>query len=151
AESSLVRTEYPSLMLAARGVSSPQIRNMGTVAGDLCQRPRCWYFRQGFGLLAMKDGKSLVPNGENQYHAIFPQGQAYFVSASSLAPALIALGAKVKVASSSGNREIPVEQFFVAPKSNSDREIALKPNEIVTEITVPAARGVKNSTYEVRQ
>ena len=60
-----------SLRQAAAGVPSPQIRNMGTVGGDLCQRPRCWYYRQGFGLLAMKDGKSLVPDGENQYHAIF--------------------------------------------------------------------------------
>ena len=67
----LVRSEFPSLMTAALGVSSPQIRNMGTVGGDLCQRPRCWYFRNGHGLLAMQDGKSLVPNGENRYHAIF--------------------------------------------------------------------------------
>src|SRR5687768_4357069 len=66
-----VRAEYPSLATAIMGITSPQIRNMGTVGGDLCQRPRCWYFRQGNGLLAMRDGKPLVPNGENKYHAIF--------------------------------------------------------------------------------
>src|SRR5215475_3768287 len=90
AENAAVRSEYPSLMQAALGVSSPQIRNMGTVGGDLCQRPRCWYFRQGFGVLGQdKDGASLIPTGDNRYHAIFPQPPAYFVSPSSLAPALI--------------------------------------------------------------
>src|ERR1700684_1350433 len=77
----LVRSEFPSLITAALGVSSPQIRNMGTVGGDLCQRPRCWYFRGGHGLFAMQDGKSLVPNGENKYHAIFGAAPAVFASA----------------------------------------------------------------------
>jgi xanthine dehydrogenase YagS FAD-binding subunit len=142
-----VRAEYPSLIQAAQGVSSPQIRNMGTVGGDLCQRPRCWYFRLGQGLLA----KGMVPKGENKYHAIFGGGPAYFVSASSLGPALIALGARVKLVSASGNRELSVEEFFVVPKSDSEREIALRPDEILTEITIPSARGVRNATYEVRQ
>ena len=71
ANNAAVRTQYPSLASAVRGVTSPQIRNMGTVGGDLCQRPRCWYYRNGNGLLAMKDGKSLVSGGENRYHAIF--------------------------------------------------------------------------------
>jgi xanthine dehydrogenase YagS FAD-binding subunit len=146
-----VRAQYPSLVQAAQGVHSMQIRNMGTVGGDLCQRPRCWYFRNGFGLLAMKDGKPLVPNGENRYHAIFPVGPAYFVSASSFGPPLIALGARVKIASPSGTREVPVEKFFVAPKDANTREVDLKPNEILTEILIPAAAGVKNATYEVRQ
>jgi xanthine dehydrogenase YagS FAD-binding subunit len=144
-----VRASYPSLVEAARGISSAQIRNMGTVGGDLCQRPRCWYYRQGFGLFGMKDGKSLVENGENRYHAIFGGGPARFVSASSFGPALIALGAKVKLASAAGNREIPAAEFFVAPASQDDREIAMKPGEILTEIVIPAAR-TKNATYEVR-
>jgi xanthine dehydrogenase YagS FAD-binding subunit len=149
--SAAIRTEYPAIHIAVRNVSSPQIRNMGTAGGDLCQRPRCWYYRTGNGLLGMKDGKSLVENGENQYHAIFGGGPAYFVSASSLGPALIALGAKAKVVSASGEREIPLEQFFVAPASGEDREIALKPGEMLTEIIVPAATGVKNATYEIRE
>ena len=145
-----VRSQYPSLSQAAQGVHSMQVRNMGTVGGDLCQRPRCWYFRNGFGLLAMKDGKSLVPNGENRYHAIFPSGPAYFVSASSFGPPLIALGARVKLVSSSGTREVQLEKFFLAPKDANTREIDLRPNEILTEILIPAA-GVKNATYEVRE
>jgi xanthine dehydrogenase YagS FAD-binding subunit len=146
-----VRSEYPALHGAVMGVASPQIRNMGTAGGDLCQRPRCWYYRRGFGLLAMQDGKSLVPNGDNRYHAIFGGGPAYFVSPSSLGPALIALGAKVKLVSAAGSRVISVDKFFVSPQNESSRETALLPNEILTEIQVPPARGVKNATYEVRQ
>jgi xanthine dehydrogenase YagS FAD-binding subunit len=148
ANNALVRQMAPSLQQAVMGVTSPQIRNMGTVGGDLCQRPRCWYFRLGHGVLAMKDGKSLVDDGENKYHALFPQGNAKFVSASSLGPALVALGAKVKVVSAAGAREVEAAKFFVAPQSNDAREIALAPNEILTEVIIPAAG--KNATYEVR-
>lgn len=148
--SALVRAGYPSLLAAARGIASPQLRHMGTVAGDLCQRPRCWYYRNGFGLLALKDGKSLVDGGQNEFHAIFPKGVAKFVSASSFGPALITLGAKVKIASSTGEREVAVAEFFKAPASETDREIDLHPNEIITAILVPAAKGAKNATYEVR-
>lgn len=146
-----LRREYPALMDAVLGVASPQIRNMGTAGGDLCQRPRCWYFRNGYGLLAMKDGKSLVTGGENQYHAIFGDGPGYFVSASSLAPALVAFGAKVKLVSPSGNREVDVAKFFVNPQTDQSREIALLPNEILTEIIVPSATGMKSATYEIRE
>ena len=145
-----VRSQFPSLATAVRGVTSPQIRNMGTVAGDLCQRPRCWYYRSGNGLLATKDGTSLVPTGENRYHAIFGAGPAYFVSSSGLGPALIALGAKVTLASREGNRELSLDKFFVAPANDTSREIALAPNEIVTEIIIPNS-GMKNATYEVRE
>ena len=145
-ENAEVHKTFPALSEAARGVSSPQIRNMGTVGGDLCQRPRCWYFRGGFGLFAKE-----IPGGENKYHAILGNsGPAYFVSASSLGPALIALGAKVKLVSASGTRELDVEKFFVTPKDESTREIALQPNELLTEIIVPH-NGSKNATYEVRQ
>jgi xanthine dehydrogenase YagS FAD-binding subunit len=145
-----VHAEYRSLADAAAGIPSPQIRHMGTVGGDLCQRPRCWYYRQGMGLFAMKDGKSLVPDGENKYHSIFGDGPAYFVSASSLGPALIALDAKVKLVSAKGTREVPVAKFFVIPKDEASREIVLLPNEILTEIIVPAG-GTHSATYEVRQ
>jgi len=120
------------------------------VGGDLCQRPRCWYFRNGMGLLGMKDGKSLVPEGENQYHSIFGDGPAYFVSASSLGPALVALNAKVKLVGPKGPREVPVASFFVVPKDEASREIALQPNEILTEIVVPNG-ATHSATYEVRQ
>jgi xanthine dehydrogenase YagS FAD-binding subunit len=145
-----VKASFKSLAEAAAGVPSPQIRHMGTAGGDLCQRPRCFYYRQGLGLLAMKDGKSLIPSGDNRYHSIFGEGPAYFVSPSSLAPALIALNARVKLVSAKGPREVPVAKFFVAPKDEATRETALQPNEILTEIIVPNAT-VKTATYEVRQ
>lgn len=150
-----VQAEYPALAEAARGVSSMQIRNVGTVGGDLCQRPRCWYFRLGYGLLAKgPNGESLVEKGDNRYHAIFDnKGPAYFVSASSFGPALVALGAKVKLVSAAGSRELPVEKFFLTPgdSKTEPRENALQPGEILTEILVPPAAGVRNATYEVRQ
>jgi xanthine dehydrogenase YagS FAD-binding subunit len=146
----LVRASFPALAEAARGVTSPQIRNMGTFGGDLCQRPRCWYFRAGFGLIARHEGKDLVAEGDNRYHAIFGNGPARFVSASSFGPALVALGAKIKLASPSGTREVDAEKFFVAPSSSDMREVDLKPNEILTEVIIPAT-AAKNATYEVRQ
>jgi xanthine dehydrogenase YagS FAD-binding subunit len=153
AANALVKAMFPSLATAAMGIASPQIRNMGTVGGDLCQRPRCWYFRQGHGLLGQdKFGKQLVPTGENRYHAIFGGGPAYFVSPSSFGPALAALGAKVKMFSAQyGAREMSMEEFFVIPKNNITREIALLPNEVLTEILIPApAATSKNATYEIR-
>lgn len=145
-----VRASFPALTEAARGVSSPQIRNMGTFGGDLCQRPRCWYFRAGFGLIARHEGKDLVAEGDNRYHAIFGNGPARFVSASSFGPALVALGAKIRLASPSGTREVDAGKFFVAPSSSDMREVDLKPNEILTEVIIPAT-AAKNATYEVRQ
>jgi xanthine dehydrogenase YagS FAD-binding subunit len=144
---------YGAITGAAKGITSPQIRNMGTVGGDLCQRPRCWYYRSGFGLLAKgESGEPLVPNGDNRYHAILGNNEeAKFVNPSSLAPALIALAAKIKVFGPNGVREIEADKFFVAPKSSNDREYAIASNEIVTEITIPGAGGVRSATYEVRQ
>ena len=106
----------------------------------------------GYGLLATYQGKPLVPDGDNRYHAILGNsGPAYFVSPSSLAPALLALGAKVRLHGPEGARELEVEKFFVTPASESESEHALKPHEIVTEIVVPAADGIKMAVYEVRQ
>ncbi len=152
-----VHDDYHSLAHAAGSVPSMQIRNIGTVGGDLCQRPRCWYFRNGFGLLAKDEkGQPLVPAGDNRYHAIFgnPGGGpgAYYVHASSLAPALITFGTTVKIAGPKGQREVALASFFATPKKDGERENVLMPNEIVTEIFIPAAsKGMQTATYEVRQ
>jgi xanthine dehydrogenase YagS FAD-binding subunit len=151
-ENADVRQHYPALVQAAQGVSSPQIRSVGTVGGDLCQRPRDWYYRLGYGLLATHQGKPLVPDGDNRYHAIFGNsGPAYFVSPSSLAPALFTLGAKVRLHGPEGARELEIDKFFVTPTREGENEHALKAHEIVTEIVVPAAHGIKMAVYEVRQ
>jgi len=151
-ESAQVREHYPALVQAAEGVSSPQVRSTGTVGGDLCQRPRCWYYRAGYGLLAVYKGKPLVPDGDNRYHAILGNsGPAYFVSPSSLAPILVALNAHLKIHGPQGLREVSVMNFFVTPKHEGELEHALQPGEIVTEILVPPPGDLKMAIYEVRQ
>ena len=152
-DSVAVRRSYGAIRQAVEGVTSPQIRAMGTVGGDLCQRPRCWYYRGGHGLLAKDEaGKSLVVGGDNRYHAIFGnQGPAYFVNPSSLAPAFISLAATIKILGPKGERTVAAEDFFVTPKTEGEREYVLAPNELVTEIVVPAAGTMKSATYEVRQ
>lgn len=148
-----VRAAYPVITRTASEIAGPQIRNMATIGGNLCQRPRCWYYRGGFGLLAKDDqGTSLIPNGDNRYHAILGNsGPAYFVSPSTLAPLFIALGATVRLAGPTGKREIPLEKFYLIPKSETEREHDLRPNEIVTEVMIPSLAGAKAATYEVRQ
>ncbi len=147
-----VKRSYPALVEAAEGVSSQQIRAMGTVGGDLLQRPRCWYYRAGYGLLAQLNGKSLVPDGDNRYHAILGNsGPAYFVNPSSLAPILIALGAKVKLVGAEGARELDVDKLFVTPSNDQEREHSIKPSEVLTEIVVPHHGAAKSAVYEVRQ
>src|SRR2546430_12230768 len=133
--------------------ASPQIRNMATIGGNICQRPRCWYFRNGLGLLA-KDpsGKDLVADGENRYHAILGNdGPAKFVSPSTVVPILIAYGAKIRLEGPQGKRELPLEKFFTIPKTEDEREHDLHSDEIVTELVLPSATNVKAAHYEIRQ
>lgn len=153
AEDVRVRQHYPMLAATADEAASPQIRNRATLGGNMCQRPRCWYFRSGFGLLAMKDGKSLVADGQNQHHAILGNdGPAYFSSPSTVAPALIAYSARIRVEGPAGNSEMPLEKFFVIPKSANEREHDLAANEVVTEIIVPAPTAdLHAGHYEIRQ
>jgi xanthine dehydrogenase YagS FAD-binding subunit len=152
ADDAAVARGYPALAAAASGVTSPQIRSVGTVGGDLCQRPRCWYYRGGFGLLGQDaSGKPMPLEGDNRYHAILGnQGPAYFVSPSSLGPALIALGATVRLFGPRGAREVPAGKFFLTPRSASEREHDLRPDEIVTDVRIPPPAGA-NATYEVRE
>lgn len=146
-----VRELYPALVTAANNIGSMQILNAGTVGGDLLQRPRCWYFRSGFGLFGMRDGESLVPTGDNRYHAILGNsGAAKFVNASSLAPGLIALGATLSVQGPGGAREVRASEFYSTPRSEDDREYRLAPNEVLTGVSIPR-QGLRNATYEVRQ
>lgn len=145
--------DYPALAEAINDAASPQIRNMATLGGNICQRPRCWYFRGGFGLLPKSEsGKDLVTNGENRYHAILGNdGPAKFVSPSSVAPVLIAYGAVLRLIGPHGMREQTVEHFYVIPKSETEREHDLKPNEIIAEVILPPTRNLKVAHYEIRQ
>jgi xanthine dehydrogenase YagS FAD-binding subunit len=153
ADNALLMQTFPAFAKAVDDAASPQIRNMATLGGNLCQRPRCWYFRNGYGLLAMQNGKSLVPDGDNRYHAILGNdGPAYFVSPSTIAPVLIAYGATISILGESGTRRVPLEKFYRVPRTEAEREHDLQPGEIVTELFLPNPKGtVKAASYEVRQ
>lgn len=153
AENRSVHEKYPALAEAVHEAASPQIRNMATLGGNLCQRPRCWYFRNGLGLLPKDEsGKDLVDAGDNRYHAVLGNdGPAKFVSPSTIVPVLIAYGAKVRLEGPKGKRELPLEKFYVIPKTDKDREHDLQPNEIVTGVVLPSAEGWKVAHYEIRQ
>ncbi len=153
ADDARVQKNYPALADALHEAASPQIRNQATLGGNLCQRPRCWYFRNGFGLLPKdENGKELVSAGDNRYHAILGNdGPAKFISPSTIVPALIAYGAKIRIVGPKGRRELPLEKFFLIPKTETEREHDLKPNEIVTGVLIPPAAGVRAAHYEIRQ
>ena len=148
-----VAKDYPALAEALNSAASPQIRNMATLGGNLCQRPRCWYFRGGFGLLPKDDsGKDPVIDGDNRYHAVLGNdGPAKFVSPSTIVPVLIAYGATIKLVGPKGARELPLEKFYVIPKTAGEREHDLRPNELLTEVIVPAPGDLRVAHYEVRQ
>ena len=153
ADNQNVARDYPALAAALHEAASPQIRNVATIGGNLCQRPRCWYFRNGMGLLPKSEsGQELVTGGENRYHAILGNdGPAKFVSPSSIAPVLIAYNASIRLVSPRGNRDLPLEKFYVIPQKEGQREHDLAPNEIITDIILPPTNGSKVFYYEVRQ
>lgn len=144
--------DFPSIQHAIRGINSATLQAQGTIGGELFQRPQCWYFRDRKGLLA--ESGRLVEQGDNRYHAIFGNaGPAKFVSPSRIAPALIALGAQARIVGPGPEDEaiVPVETLFRAPRDARQREHILAPNQLLTHILLPAADGVANATYEVRQ
>jgi xanthine dehydrogenase YagS FAD-binding subunit len=150
-ENTAIREAYPALWQSTTEVGTPQIRNMATLGGNLLQRPRCWYFRAGNGLLGMKDGKSLVRAGDNRYHAIFmTDGDALYVNPSSLAVPLIALGATATITGPKGERSVPVEDLYQVPKTDKDSELTVAPGELLAKVMIPPAKG-RNASYEVRQ
>ena len=144
-----VRKSFPGLAEAAHSIATPQIRNLGTVGGNLCQRPRCWYFRLEEVICLKKGGSECyAANGENKYNAIFGGGPSYIVHPSDLAPILLALGATVTVVGAAGKRVIPLDKFFTLPsEGNIRRENVLKNEEIITEIQVPSSPLAARSTY----
>jgi xanthine dehydrogenase YagS FAD-binding subunit len=138
---------YRALGQAALAVASPQLRNQGTIGGNICQRPRCWYFRGDFHCLRKGGEKCFAVQGENEYHCIFGGENCYIVHPSDTAPALVALGARVRVAGPGASRLVPIASFFVGPRQNITGETVLQKNEIVTEILLPPAEAGLVSSY----
>ncbi|HMJ26979.1 MAG TPA: xanthine dehydrogenase family protein subunit M, partial [Pyrinomonadaceae bacterium] len=148
-EHPVVRRNFPGLSEAAHSVATPQIRNLGTVGGNLCQRPRCWYFRLEEAKCLKKGGSEcFAARGENKYNAILGGGPSYIVHPSDLAPMLVALGGSVSVSGPEGKRIVPLEKFFTLPaEGNLRRENVLKNDELITEIHVPPSKFAAHSTY----
>ncbi|MBD3373641.1 xanthine dehydrogenase family protein subunit M [candidate division KSB1 bacterium] len=129
---------FPGLVEAALSISTIQLRNMGTVGGNLCQRPRCWYYRSRHFPCARKGGDiCYAVGGENKYHCILGGGPCFIVHPSDLAPMLVALDAKVTIMGPDQSRTIPVQELYVLPETDVLHETILKPNELVTEVIVP--------------
>ena len=123
---------------------------MGTVGGNIMQRPRCWYFRnEEFNCLKKGGSRCFAVEGENQFHAIFGDGPCHIVHPSSLAVPVIAYGGRFRVAGPNGAREIDAGEFFQMPNANLYGESVLQPNEIVTHVILPAP-GQRSAAYEVR-
>src|SRR5437764_50178 len=142
ARNAAVRERYPALAEACEVVGTPALRHMGTIGGNLCQRPHCWYFRQNIPCL--KNGGASCPavNGENQYLAILDGGPCYIVHPSDPAVALTALGATIEIASVDGTRVLPIDELYVLPSERFDHETVLTTGELVSAILLPAeARG----------
>ncbi len=146
--------EHRSLADVIDATHSIQVQSMGTLGGDLCHLPNCWYFRNGYGLLGLENGESLVETGDNRYHAILGnQGPAKFVSASRFAPAMISFGAKVRVIGPEAGQEeyLPLEYFYITPKTQNHGVTVLKPGQLISHIWLPSAQQIRSATYEVMQ
>jgi xanthine dehydrogenase YagS FAD-binding subunit len=144
---SLIRSRYAVLAEAAESVATPQIRNVGTLAGNVCQRPWCWYFRNGFPCYKAGGNQCFSITGENQFHAIFGGGPSFIVHPSDTAPALVALDAKFRIMGPNGERTISAADFFVLPKQNASRENDLANDEVLASVQIPAPAAGTRSTY----
>ncbi len=140
AEHALVQQRYRALAEAVRNSASVQLRNVATLGGNLLQRPRCWYFRaQEYRCLRKGGGHCFAIHGENQYHAIFGNRTCAIVHPSTSATALVALGATVELTNAHGAmRRVRLEDFFVSPDTDVERENDLQAHEVLTAIRLPA-------------
>jgi len=143
-----VRDRYRALAEACESVGTPALRTMGTIAGNLCQRPRCWYFRSRVS--CYKNGGDSCPaaTGENQYHAILGGGPCFIVHPSDAAVALTALEATVEMRRGGRVRHVPIADFFVLPVQRLDRETVVEPGEYVSAIEIPGHSAGGAQGYE---
>jgi xanthine dehydrogenase YagS FAD-binding subunit len=145
----VIRRDYPVLAEAARSVATPQIRNVATLAGNICQRPWCWYYRNGFKCLKNGGTTCYSVAGENAFHAIFGGGPSYIVHPSDTAPALVALDATFRIAGATGERMVPAAEFFTLPSVDASRENILKDGEALAAIVLPPATGARSTYHKV--
>jgi xanthine dehydrogenase YagS FAD-binding subunit len=140
AEHEGLKKDLPGLCEAALAVATPQIRNQGTLGGNLAQRPRCWYYRMAEFECAKKGATGCpAEKGENKYLAVFGGGPCHIVHPSDCAPMLVALGARLFLRGPEGARDLPLEDFYELPSKNLRCEYTLKPGEIIEAVEVPTA------------
>lgn len=142
-----VRDRFPALAEACDAVGSPALRNMGTIGGNLCQRPRCWYFRRGIPCLKNGGGGCPAREGENQYHAIIDGGPCYIVHPSDPAVALTALDADVEITGPEGTSTLPITAFYVLPRDHVERETVLRRGELVSAVVLKAGSAGGRQLY----
>jgi xanthine dehydrogenase YagS FAD-binding subunit len=142
-----IASGFTALAHGAAAAASPQLRNQGTLGGNLCQRPRCWYFRGDFACRRKGGDTCYAVAGENERHAILASGVCCMVHPSDTAPALIALDARVRIAGPEGPRTMPLESFFVLPATDPTRETVLVTGEVLTDVLVPAPPAGLRSLY----
>lgn len=148
AADAMIRQDYPGLRTAASSVATPQLRNIGTVGGNLCQRPRCWYYRDAQMVCRKKGGSQcFASKGRNKYHAIFGGGICHIVYPSDLAPMFVALEAQVTVSSPRGERSLALADFYVLPSKTVRRENVLASDELIREVRIPAVKKGTKSAY----
>jgi xanthine dehydrogenase YagS FAD-binding subunit len=151
ASDSRIAERYPALSRGVTAAASPQLRNQGTIGGNICQRPRCWYYRGEFQCARKGGEKCYAAEGENQFHCVFGGEVCFYVHPSDAAPALVALEAMVRIVGPSGARSVAADAFFVLPSKDYTRETVLGPGEIVTGIVLPAQpRGTYGTYRKVR-
>jgi len=141
----------PGLAQAASVVASPQLRNQGTIGGNLCQKPRCWYYRGEFNCRRKGGGTCYAMVGENEYHCLFGGALCYIVHPSDTAPMLTALDATLNLTGPRGTRSVPLSEFYVLPSDDVTRENVLEQGEFVTEVMIPdPASGLRTSYRKER-
>jgi xanthine dehydrogenase YagS FAD-binding subunit len=139
ADSEVVKSKYTVLARAAARVASPQIRNAGTLGGNLCQDARCWYYRSGVDCYRAGGNTCYAdtPQGQNREHCLFGAARCIAVSPSDCAPAVVALEASIVIHDGKSERVVPAEEFFIGPSTDIRHMTILKPGEIVTAVRLP--------------